>query len=251
METVTGLSGASLAARERGILLTMALVVTAALWWLVAADRLFPAQVVHHAGSPGIFTTFLMWMAMMIAMMLPPVLPWIWFFAATTKSNGAMKGAVSWGRTLIFGAGYFLLWGGFSLLASTVQVGMTANGWLGQELAASSGVGGAILIVAGLYQFSPLKRACLKHCRSPLVYFMTSYRRGPAGALRMGIGHGFYCLVCCWAIMAIAFALGTMNLVWMAAATLILCFEKIAPGGEFFAKIFGLGFAFAGVLLMV
>lgn len=248
---VTGLSGTRLAARERGVLLAAALVVTAAFWWLLTAHQLVLGHAGHQAMAPGLLATFGMWMAMMVAMMLPPVLPWIWFFAATTKGRGQRAGAVSWGQTLIFGSGYFLLWGAYSLLASVAQVGLAASGWLNHDLAVSSTLGGAILIAAGLFQFSPLKTACLKHCRSPLAYFMTSYRSGPAGALRMGLGHGLYCLACCWAIMAVAFALGTMNLVWMAAATLILCIEKIAPGGQVISKVFGVGFVAWGLILVV
>ena len=251
MNSVTGLSGAKLASRERGVLLATALMVTAILWWLLTADLLTSGHAVHHAASPGFIQTFFMWMAMMVAMMLPPVLPWIWFYAATTKATGSSSDTVSWSQTLIFGSGYFLLWGGYSLLATVVQLSMTASGWLNHNLAVSSTAGGTILIAAGLFQFSPLKTTCLKHCRSPLTYFMTSYHRGPAGALRMGFGHGLYCLVCCWAIMAIAFALGTMNMAWMAAATLIFCIEKIAPGGQIFSKVFGFGFVVSGVFLII
>jgi predicted metal-binding membrane protein len=251
MNAATGLSGARLATRERGILLATTLLVTATLWWLLTADLLISGHALHHTVSPGFIQTFFMWMIMMVAMMLPPVLPWIWFYAATTKANGRSTDTVSWWQTVIFGSGYFLLWGGYSLLATAAQMSMRASGWLNHHLAVSPAAGGIILIVAGLFQLTPLKTACLKHCRSPLAYFMTSYHSGPAGALRMGLGHGLYCLACCWAIMAIAFALGTMNMVWMAAATLILCIEKIAPGGQVFSKVFGLVFVASGVLLLV
>ena len=251
MGAATSLSGVKLASRERGILLSTTLLVTATLWWLLMADHLASGHAMHHAAPPGFIQTFFMWMLMMVAMMLPPVLPWIWFYAATTKGRGHSADTVSWCQTLIFGSGYFLLWGGYSLLAAAAQVGMVKSGWLNHNLATSSTAGGAILITAGLFQLSPLKTACLKHCRSPLAYFMTSYHSGPAGALRMGLGHGLYCMACCWAIMAVAFALGTMNMAWMAAATLILCIEKIAPGGQFFSKVFGVGFVVWGVALIV
>lgn len=100
--------------------------------------------------------------------------------------------------------------------------------------------GAVLLLLAGAVQFSPLKGACLRHCRSPLGYFLTRWRDGPRGAFSMGFHHGVYCLGCCWALMALAFALGTMNLAWMAAVTLLLCIEKIAPGGEHWSKVFGL-----------
>ena len=109
---------------------------------------------------------------------------------------------------------------------------------------------GALLILAGAVQFSPLKNACLTHCRSPVGYFLTRWRNGPRGAFSMGFHHGVYCLGCCWALMALAFALGTMNLVWMAAVTLMLCAEKIAPGGQHWSKVFGVAFFVWGAVVL-
>ncbi len=119
------------------------------------------------------------------------------------------------------------------------------------DLTVGPRVGGALLIVAGLFQWSPLKTACLRHCRNPLSFFLSRWRDGPAGAFRMGFRHGAYCVACCWALMALAFALGVMNLLWMAALTLLLCLEKIAPAGRGTGRAFGLAFVVWGVGLLL
>lgn len=193
---------------------------------------------------------FLMWLAMMVAMMLPPVLPWIWMFAAATKGQAGAPPA--WGRTLIFSSGYFTLWALYSVAAAGAQVVLAQLALLDPAtLRVSSAASGVLLVAAGIVQFTPLKRACLKHCRSPLSYFLTRWRDGPSGAFSMGFRHGLFCLGCCWVLMALSFALGTMNLVWMAVITLLLCVEKIAPGGERWSGVFGVGFvAWGGWVLL-
>ena len=112
-------------------------------------------------------------------------------------------------------------------------------GLLGHDLSLGTQAGGAVLVAAGLFQLSPLKNACLSHCRNPMGYFLRRWRDGPAGALRMGTAHGVVCVACCWALMAVAFALGIMNLLWMAALTAMLVIEKNAPGGRQWGIVFG------------
>ena len=109
----------------------------------------------------------------------------------------------------------------------------------------------AILIVAGAYQLTPWKGACLTHCRSPLGFLMTNWRDGQLGALRMGIGHGAYCLGCCWALMCVLFVVGVMNLIWVAALTALVLLEKIGPGGAIVARAAGAAMVLAGILLPV
>jgi len=241
------MAAASLARQERWLLVASAGVVTVGLWGL------FP--LLHDSGCHGgamfwhlygfrvadLAWVFLMWLAMMVAMMLPPVLPWIWVFAAATK--GRPDAPPAWGRTVIFASGYFVLWALYSLAAAGAQVVLAHLAVLEPAtLRVGTVAGGALLLIAGIVQFTPLKRACLKHCRSPLGYFLTRWRDGPRGAFSMGLRHGVYCLGCCWALMALSFALGTMNLVWMFAVTLLLCVEKVAPGGEGWSRAFGVGF---------
>jgi predicted metal-binding membrane protein len=246
--SVAGLTGRSLARQERLILLATAALICGLLWWLLAAGPAVHATM--HAGTAAqLLHGFLMWLLMMIAMMLPPVLPWIWFFAAATKATPSA--GVSWGHTLAFGFGYFSLWGLFSLLAATAQLGLRdwgSHGPTGLLLAPALSAG--VLCVAGLYQFSPLKSACLRHCRSPLSYFLSHWKEGSGGAFQLGLAHGLVCLGCCWALMALAFALGTMNLLWMGLITLLLCGEKIAPGGEILSKLAGTGLLIWGCTLL-
>jgi predicted metal-binding membrane protein len=116
---------------------------------------------------------------------------------------------------------------------------------------ASPWVGGAILIAAGVYQLTPSKRACLAHCQSPLGFLMSHWRNGTAGALRMGIAHGAYCVGCCWALMCVLFVVGVMNLAWVAALSVFVLVEKVGPAGQIVARIAGAGMVAAGILMWV
>jgi predicted metal-binding membrane protein len=109
-------------------------------------------------------------------------------------------------------------------------------------------LGAVIFLVAGLYQFAPLKRACLTHCRTPLGYFLTRWRNGPMGAVRMGLHHGLFCVGCCWALMATAFAVGVMNAWWMAALSVLALVEQVAPRGQAVRRVLGAAFLVAGIL---
>jgi predicted metal-binding membrane protein len=109
-------------------------------------------------------------------------------------------------------------------------------------------VGTAIFLIAGIYQFAPLKRACLAHCRTPFGYFLTRWRNGPIGAIRMGLHHGLFCVGCCWALMATAFAVGVMNVWWMAALGAVALIEQTAPKGELLRRVLGGALLGAGIL---
>ncbi len=236
-----GPSGRALVVQERIILLSTVAIISLLLWGLLLSEH----QLLHAMGEGALgmelLSSLLMWLLMMIAMMLPPVLPWIWFFAAATKEN--RDADVSWRRTLVFSSGYFTLWGLFSLVAACSQVVLGDWGSYGHAgLVFAPAISGAIILLAGLYQFSPLKSACLKHCRSPLGYFLSRWKEGPMGAFQLGFGHGLFCLGCCWALMILAFALGTMNFLWMALIVLLLCGEKISPHGELISRFAGAGF---------
>jgi predicted metal-binding membrane protein len=238
-----GIPFADLVRRDRWLLLGSAAAVTALAWITLVAshppsgsaeDVLRPHA--HPAGLPGLGLAFGMWMVMMIGMMLPPVLPWIMLFAAGHHGRGRRGTHRS---TSLVTAGYFIVWSAYSLAAAGTQRLLHLSGWIdhGGTLAASAG--GVLLITAGLFQFTPFKAACLAHCRSPMSFFLTQWRDGPIGALGMGMRHGTYCLGCCWALMAVGFAVGVMNLIWMAALTVFLCIEKIAPGGALTGRAFG------------
>lgn len=122
---------------------------------------------------------------------------------------------------------------------------------LSPTLAASSPVlGGTIVILAGLYQFTPLKQACLRNCRSPFAFVLNHWRDGWTGALRMGLEHGSYCLGCCWMLMALLFVVGVMNLLWVAVLAVFVFAEKLLPGGEWIGKVGGVVMIGSGVFLL-
>jgi predicted metal-binding membrane protein len=150
-----------------------------------------------------------------------------------------------------FAAGYILVWTAFSLLATVFQR-LLAHWLLLSPMMESRGwLGGALLIVAGLYQFTPFKRTCLESCRSPAAYIAGHWKRGVAGALRLGTGHGLYCLGCCWALMLLLFVGGVMNLWWIAALTIFVLLEKLAPSGVQGGRLSGLLIMALGVSYLV
>lgn len=197
--------------------------------------------------AADIFFTFAMWIVMMVGMMTGSASPVMLLFAGAHARRGTRRVPLI---VLVFGLGYMVVWVGFSACATLAQWALHHAAMLSPAMAASSPqVGGAILCVAGVYQLTPLKRACLMHCQSPLGFFMTHWRDGTLGALQMGIRHGAYCLGCCWALMCILFAVGVMNLVWVAALALFVLLEKIGPAGTVVARVAGMAMIAAGILL--
>ncbi len=200
----------------------------------------------HTLTLLGLAIASLMWMTMMVAMMLPSVTPWILAYASTNARSGRGR---PW-RTAAFVGGYFTIWGAFSIGAAIIQILLVQHGLMRAVLAESpTRIGAALLILAGVYQWTATKLACLEHCRSPVGFFLSSWRRGTLGALRMGVEHGAYCLGCCWALMVLSFPLGVMNLLWMAIVSVVLCVEKVAKPGVFVGRIFGAGLVVWGVWL--
>lgn len=190
-------------------------------------------------GGAEFVMLFLMWAVMMIAMMLPSAAPIILLVVATYRRRGIRAP----GLTAAFSAGYVLAWTAFSVVAAVTQLGLHRAALLSQDMAINSAVaGGAILMVAGAYQWLPLKGACLTHCRSPFAFLAREWREGTAGALAMGLKHGLYCVGCCWALMALLFAAGVMNLLWVGAIAMFVLVEKLAPQGARLGRV-------AGVLL--
>lgn len=184
------------------------------------------------------------WWAMMPGMMLPSAAPMILTFAAINRSKRARSRPYV--PTAVFAAGYLLAWGGFGLIATLADWALEqaalispATGRLGPAL------GAVVVIAAGFYQLTPLKSVCLHHCRSPFDFVLNHWREGAAGALRMGVEHGLYCLGCCWLLMALLFAAGLMSLVWMALIALFVLAEKLFPAGPWIAR--GSGLALLGI----
>lgn len=226
---------AALPRRERllvgGALLTIALVA-----WLYllrdARQTNGDCCTVAAAGGGTFFgavpALFVMWSVMMIAMMLPSALPMVLTFAAVSRKRRAA--GRDYVPVAIFVAGYAIVWCAFSVLAAVAQWWLHRAALLSPAMASTSAwFGSALLIGAGIFQFTPLKRTCLANCRSTFEFIMTRWRGGGVGALRMGIEHGAYCTGCCWALMTLLFVLGVMNLAWIAALTALVCIEKILP----------------------
>ena len=194
--------------------------------------------------SPGYAAIiFAMWAVMMVAMMLPSAAPVILLAAAIDR-----RGAGAPARGLFFAAGYLLVWVGFSVVATAMQWGLDEAGLLSETMAAGNRVlAGGVLIAAGIYQWTPLKDACLAHCRSPIGFLMQHWRQGSLGAVVTGLRHGLYCLGCCWMLMALLFVGGLMNLLWVAALALLVLIEKVAPWGGRMGRVAGVVLALWGI----
>lgn len=182
---------------------------------------------------------FAMWAVMMAAMMLPSAAPMILLYGTISHKRMAQGEEVP--GSFAFMAGYVAVWVGFSLVAVALQFGLEAAALLSPMMEATSvGLAAAVLIAAGIYQWTPLKRSCLEHCRSPLDFVLTRWREGRSGAFLMGLQHGTYCLGCCWVLMLLLFVGGVMNMVWIAGLAAYVLVEKLAPAGPWISRGLGL-----------
>jgi predicted metal-binding membrane protein len=194
--------------------------------------------------------TFAMWWVMMLGMMVPSAAPMILTFATLNRSRRAH--GQSFVSTSVFVLGYLIVWGVFSLCAAVAQWALDRIALLSPMMATTSPVlGGILLILAGLYQFTPLKQTCLRNCRSPFAFVLNHWHDGRAGALKMGLEHGAYCLGCCWVLMALLFVVGVMNLLWVAAIAVFVFAEKLLPGGVWIGRIGGCVMLGFGVMLLL
>jgi len=196
-----------------------------------------------NAWSPGYWLIMLlMWWIMMVAMMTPSAAPMILLYARATRhaqASGRMKpGMVS---TAGFAGGYLLIWLGFSAVATLLMWLLERSGALSVTRMASTGpwLSGALLLAAGLYQFSPLKNVCLNVCRAPAEFLSRHWRPRAVGAIRMGLEHGAFCVGCCWVLMALLFVGGVMNVVWIAILAILVLAEKVAPKGIWVSRVAG------------
>ncbi|MDA9501907.1 DUF2182 domain-containing protein [Bradyrhizobium sp. CCBAU 11357] len=186
---------------------------------------------------------FVMWWVMMVAMMAPSAVPTVLLYATVKRRQETASRAATDSWTFL--AGYLVTWAGFSLAAVLVQGAFERFGLLSMAMASTSAMlGGGVLIAAGLYQFTPLKQACLRYCESPLLFLSRHWRPGTRGAFRMGLRHGSYCVGCCWFLMVLLFVGGVMNLAWIIGIALYVAGEKLLPFGQ------RLSYA-AGVLLIL
>jgi predicted metal-binding membrane protein len=200
--------------------------------------------------SEDIFLTFLMWVVMMVAMMTPSAIPMIATYAGLNRGRDAAK--TPFLATAVFLLGYLIVWLSFSVAATFSQWGLHSATLLSPEtMAVTPLLGGVLLILAGIYQFTPLKQACLSNCRTPLGFLVTEWRDGPRGALIMGWRHGLYCVGCCWLLMTLLFVVGVMNLLWVALIAGYVVVEKVAPAGKWISRAIGLLTIGWGIWLLI
>ena len=189
---------------------------------------------------------FGMWVVMMVGMMVPTAVRTVLIFARIGAS------AATRGRTFVsaywFMAGYVLIWTLFSAVATILQWVLDQAALLSPMMVSTSSVLGALMLIsAGIWQFSPVKDTCLRHCRSPAMYLATHFRPGISGALILGVRHGVYCLGCCWLLMGLLFVGGVMNLIWIAAITAFVLIEKLLPDALRASRLTGWVMIVAGV----
>ena len=229
------------ALNERYVVLGALVVVTALGLWAT----FHTGDALMSPASPALDTMayavllFIMWWSMMLAMMLPSAAPAILTYGALSRKF-AQQGAAT-APLAIFVAGYAAIWTGFS--AATVALQLSVHEFVpltGMMALTSTALGAALLIAAGLYQLSPLKQTCLRKCQTPLMFFARNWRKGYAGALRMGLSHGLYCLGCCWVLMGLLFYGGVMELRWIVGLALYVAAEKLIPASTRLSRLVGI-----------
>ena len=194
---------------------------------------------------------FLMWWLMMIAMMVPSAAPTLLLFHSLKKLGSEAQRALP--QTYLFLLGYLGAWAFFSVAACLMQAKLEANSLTSPMMMQSTStyLSGALLVMAGIYQFTTFKNVCLEKCRSPAEFLAENNRKGEFGALIMGVRHGAFCLGCCWALMALLFVGGVMNLYWIVGIALYVAIEKLLPQLSWLDKVLGVSLIGAGILLIV
>ena len=179
-----------------------------------------------------------MWIVMMTGMMLPSAAPVILLFATINRKRSATSTPYATG---LFALAYLTLWAAFSIAATGAQWGLEHERLLSPAMAfAGTSLAGAVFLLAGVYQLTPLKQACLRRCRSPIEFLSRYWQGGALGAFRMGLRHGLFCLGCCWAMMALLFVGGLMNVLWIATLALFVLAEKMIPAGSMLGRTGGI-----------
>lgn len=241
-----------LAAGERFVVGgSLALLIVAA-WVLLVfyADGLHTAAMPMpgRSGLEVAVGSFVMWTLMMVAMMTPSAVPMILVHArVAARAEPVNAGHMSFA----FAGSYVALWTAFALAATLLQDALARFERVDHMLSFSEArLGGAVLIAAGVYQWMPLKHACLAHCRGPVHFLSRHWHPGILGALRTGVAHGLYCIGCCWVLMLLLFVGGVMNFAWIAGLTALVMAEKMAPAGPVLSRIAGLAFLGWGATLL-
>lgn len=246
-----------LLARDQAIVLT-SLVSVAALAWLhlfgMADDMTSPgmgemaAGAAEGMGAGSFAVAAAMWAVMMVGMMLPAAAPMILLYVTVQRRQGRRPVLM----TGLFSAGYLAAWGGFALVAASLQQLLNRAGLLSPSLALlNAKLTGLAFVLAGLYEVSPLKGRCFDQCRAPFAFVMRHWQPGTRGALNMGLRHGALCLGCCWVLMLLLFAAGAMNLIWVAALSALVLGQKLLPGGRAIPAVTGLVLVSIGMVLTI
>jgi predicted metal-binding membrane protein len=241
---MTGRGAETVLKRDRMIVLS-GLAATVALAWVYVSYLARDMQSMEMAmprmqawGVADFALMFVMWAVMMVAMMTPSAAPMILTFANLNRRR--RKQQVPYVSTGVFLLGYLAVWTGFSVLAAAAQWGLHAASLLSPMMVSTTPIlGGVLLLGAGIYQFTPLKHACLSKCRSPMGFVLNEWREGRRGAFLMGLKHGGYCVGCCWFLMAQLFVAGVMNLLWVAPIAAFILLEKVAPAGYLVGRVAG------------
>jgi len=236
--------------RERYLILGGLLILSALAWvFLIWQARMMSSQAMGLTMGMSALLFISIWIVMMVAMMFPTAAPMILMFSKiyTSKRQQELPFVPTW----VFVSAYLLVWSLCGVVAYPLAVGFEQlagqSMWLMDNAAR---LGGVVLLLAGLYQLSPLKDICLSKCRTPLQFILSSWHDGYGGAFRMGLEHGTFCLGCCWLLFVILFPLGIMNLAVMALVTALIFAEKALPIGRQISKLAGVGLIVYGVLVM-
>ena len=253
----------SILKRDRNVVAAALLALTALAWaylvWLNArmSGTTMPAMPAMTMGSPNPFVptelgfAIVMWAVMMVGMMTPSAAPMILLYARIgrdARGQGAVFPPSGW-----FAAGYLAVWTAFAIIAGVAQAGLAQAALITPMMALNNNVvGGVLLLIAGVWQWLPLKDACLAQCQAPFAFLQRAggFRRDPAGAFEQGAKHGFYCVGCCWALMVLLFVGGVMNLLWVAALSIFVLLEKLVPAGKIITRTAGLVAITAGTIFL-
>jgi predicted metal-binding membrane protein len=215
--------------------------------WIITVQRMLGMDAGPGTDLGGLGWYVGIWVTMMAAMMLPSAAPMVLLFARVSGER-ARRGQAGFVPTWIFIAGYLAAWTAYGLVAYGIYRAIVSAGtdYLAWDRSGPY-VAGAALAAAGIYQLTPLKDVCLRHCRSPLHFLLHGWREGRAGAFRMGVEHGAFCVGCCWGLMLALFALGVMSLFWMAVVAAVILGEKLAPQGERLSRLFAVALVALGI----
>lgn len=248
----------SLPLKDRFIILSILALVTL-LCWTYLVDMAIDMDNMMASGhmmqmaewTTSYFIAMLvMWVIMMTGMMVPTAIPMALVYAAVARKAASQGTPIA--PTSAFVSGYVVMWGFFSVAATFAQWGLDEAALMSPMMVTNSPwLGATLLIVAGLFQFTPWKDSCLKHCRAPAYFISQSWKPGVWGAFRMGIEHGTFCIGCCWFLMSLLFFGGVMSLLWIAGITLFVLLEKVLPFGDLGGRVAGGAMTLTGLTLLI